>query len=309
MAYDTDDPRSQLGPATTTSGSDQRGPGINVAPQYFEFDQMEPTEITGAGTRSWLVRSQSAVVSFDRAAAGDRLERADQIDEYLVLIPDGGAGVTIEAGRAVEPVTGPALVVVPPGPSAVTPTTDATLVRLFSPRSGDLRDRCINQAFYARGPDPNVAPFRPWPDPPDGPRIRAYPLEEYPADPDRFGRLFRSTTLMVNYFYDSPGPRDPTKMSPHHHDDFEQLSLQLAGDYVHHIRTPWGVDSTAWRDDEHRHCTSPAVTVIPPPSIHTSEAVGDTSHQLVDIFAPPRFDFSARPGWVLNEEEYPVPEG
>ena len=163
-----------------------------------------------------------------------------------------------------------------------------------------------NRALY-EVPDPNVPAFTAWPDPPSGHRVRVYPMADVPADPKRFGRLFRCSTIMVNVFESVPEPRDPAKLSPHHHDDFEQLSLTFAGDYVHHIRTPWTVDMANWRDDDHAFVPSPAVTIIPPPTVHTSQAVHHMPHQLVDIFAPPRHDFSAKPGWVLNADEYPIP--
>jgi len=232
--------------------------------------------------------------------------RAGQPDEYMVLCPDPDTDVTATAGGAPQRLRGAGVIVMPPGDGALTFATAGAVARVFSTRASDLTAACANAASYAV-PDPNVAPFVAWPDPPGGSRVRVYPLADVPRDPGRFGRLFRCTTLMVNVFEVEHAPRDVARLSPHHHDDFEQLSLTFAGDYVHHIRTPWTVDLRQWRDDEHHFTPSPAVTVIPPPAIHTSQAVHHMPHLLVDIFAPPRLDFSLRPGWVLNADEYPLP--
>ena len=51
-------------------------------------------------------------------------------------------------------------------------------------------------------------------------------------------------------------------------------------------------------------CASPSVAIIPPGIIHSTRAVGEGTHQLIDIFAPPRADFLAQ-GWALNADEYP----
>jgi hypothetical protein len=302
MSYDPSDLRSQL----TATRTEQRRPGACFPPQYFEFLRLVPDDVTPRGTHSWFVRSQNCCVNFSVVHAGDSLARVEQPDEYMVLFPSPDSAAVITAGGDREEIRGSSIAVIPPGSSEVVMASTGPVVRLFSNRVTDLLERCSNADVYDE-PDRNVATFEPWPDPSGGHHVRVYRLGDIPADPGRFGRILRSSTLMVNYFYVDDEPRDPHQLSPHHHDDFEQISLQLEGDYVHHIRTPWTVDLAEWRDDEHRFCSSPAVTIIPPPTVHTSQSVGHMRHQLVDIFCPPRTDFSERPGWVLNHDDYPLP--
>jgi hypothetical protein len=304
MPYDQNDPRATLG-GTATATHAPGGSGVNVAPQYFEFARMD-SDRTAHGSRTWWTRSQAAVMAYTDGRAGERLVRTGQPDEYVVLLDDPSASITIEWGGNRATAHGRSVVVVPPGDSVVELGSTAAVTRVFTSQSDDLCALCTNNDFYDTA-DPNVPSFQPWPDAPSGHRIRVYNIDSVADEPGRFGRIFRCSTFMVNYLPHVDGPRDPKKMSPHFHDDFEQLSLQLHGDYTHHIRTPWTPDMTTWREDEHVTCTSPALCVIPPPSIHTSQAVGTSRNQLIDIFSPPRFDFSAKPGWVLNADEYPAP--
>lgn len=302
MSYGANDPRSAIAAGRQTPARP------NAPAQFLDLSELEPDEISSLGSRTWWVRGQNMVVAHTQARAGERLERAGQADEYMVVFPDAGAVAEIGTGTDKATVTDRSVVVVPAGESHVEVRSDTTVVRLFSVRSADLLDRCRNRSAYAE-PDPNVAPFAPWPDPVDGPRVRVYPVADHPYEPGRFGRIFRCSTVMVNLFDADFGPRDPANLSPHHHDDFEQYSLTVAGRWVHHIRTPWTRDLADWRPDEHVEVASPSVTVIPPPAVHTSRSIGQGVNQLIDVFCPPRLDFSERPGWVLNDAEYPLPPG
>lgn len=277
---------------------------------YLEFGAAgpaaQPEQRTAAGTRTWLSRGQNFVVAYSSAVAGDELSRTDQPDEYMVILPDDNCAVTVRASGEQQTITGQAVIVMPPGASSMTADSDCDLVRLITVRSTDLAAASANAATYAAA-DPRIPEFTPWPDPPTGHRIRVYPLAEVPTDPDRFGRIFRCSTFMVNFLNPRNGPRDAETLSPHDHEDFEQCSLAVGGEFVHHIRVPWTKRKSDWIDDEHRTVGSPSVTVIPPQTVHTTEAIGSGRNQLIDIFCPPRADFSARPGAVLNADDYPTP--
>jgi hypothetical protein len=302
--YESDDPRSALATGTIQNQAETPFEMPDSAECVILSDP--PTIEDGGRLRGWYVRGQNFVVNHVSADAGAVLSRDDQPDEYMVLLPDPGTTISVGTPGETQTVTGPSLIIVPPGPSSLTVQDPARLTRLFTARSTDLITRCANAAGY-RQPKANLPPFAPWPAPPGGYRIRHYSLDT-PDEPGRFGRIWRCTTLMVNVLPTQNGPRDPRKLSPHTHDDFEQGSLGLDGDFVHHLRWPWTANLGQWREDLHLVCPSPSVTVIPPRVLHTTQATSTGHNRLVDIFSPPRRDFSRQPGWVLNADDYPQPE-
>jgi hypothetical protein len=299
--YDKSDPRSALASPTKSS---KPSATTFAGAEYAKFYETEPQE-DAPDARTWYARGQNFVVAYTEARPGAALSRKGQPDEYVVLVSDAATAIDVSAADDSQRVGGYSLVFVPPGDSTVTVPTGGRIVRLFTTRSPDLASKCINAASYAL-PHPNIPPFEPWPEPRGGYRIRPYSLD-VPQQEGRFGKIFRCTTFMVNYLEPRSGPRDVTKLSPHYHDDFEQCSLALEGAFIHDIRWPWTTNMNNWREDEHEHCASPSIAVIPPPAIHTSRAIDKGVNQLVDIFCPPRRDFSEKPGWVVNADDYPMP--
>jgi hypothetical protein len=298
VAYDSSDLRSTLPSSTATAPAPERFSGS----EHVKFRDLAPVE-KGPGVSTWYARGQNFVVGYSELDGTVAFSRTDQPDEYVVLLADD----SLNASVGDVSVSGKTMIVVPPGDSTVTITGKGRVVRLLTTRSSDIAALAANAGSYDE-PHENIPPFQPWPEPVGGYRVRTYDLTVPPLSNPPF-RLYRCTTFMVNFIDPKQGPRDPAKMSPHKHDDFEQCSIVLAGQYVHHIRWPWTTNKANWRADEHENVFAPAVTVIPPPSLHTSEAIGPDSNHLVDVFSPPRFDFSAMEGWVFNADDYPAPSG
>ncbi|GIH22623.1 hypothetical protein Aph01nite_09330 [Acrocarpospora phusangensis] len=298
--YAADDIRSRLTPATPTRTVDAATP-IRPA-QWIEFHEQPPYEAGANGSTTWIACAANLVIAYTDAKAGDVFPRTGQPDEYALLMYSDSAPVTVTGGSRTESVAEEAFVVIPPGDSEIRADGDGVLIRVFSVNTRDLWESAANADAYTE-PDPRVTPLDPWPDPVGGFTLRVYRLADTPIAEGRFGRIFRTTTLMVNFLAEEPHPRDAHRLSPHHHDDFEQISLAVKGRFMHHIRYPWGPDSTLWRPDERREIATPSICVIPPPTVHTTQGVGP-HQQLIDIFSPPRADFSAS-GWVLNAADYP----
>jgi mannose-6-phosphate isomerase-like protein (cupin superfamily) len=271
------------------------------------FDHMEPQETAADGTRTWITRGANFLVAVSRVKTGAQLAREDNADEYMVILPPGTAA-TIRAGAEEIEADEDSLTIVPPGPSTVTAQCDGLIVRVLTGKAADLLAKAWNAGTYADGA-PEVAPVVAWPDPVDGFKLRHYPLAPLAkADGPRIQpRLFRSTNMMVNLFAYYQTRRDTSTLSPHWHEDFEQASLTLDGTWIHHMRWPWNADLAQWRPDMHDTIETPSVIIIPANVVHTSRDVGEGVSSLYDIFCPPRLDFASKKGFVVNEDEYPMP--
>ena len=299
--YDASDPRSTLVSASPAQAA--KLPETFAAGDFGLFYEQPPQDDEPTG-QTWYIRGQNILVAYTMGVKGAVLEREDQPDEYALLLYDAAGGARVTAAGETRTLEGGTVTFVPPGASRIELLGAQQVLRLFTTRSADLLERCANRDAY-REARPNIAAHEPWPTPPDGFKIRSYDLDVAP-EPGRFGRIWRCTTLMVNALDPQMGPRDVTKLSPHHHDDFEQCSIALVGSFTHHLRWPWTPNLTAWRDDEHHHVQSPSVLIIPPPAVHTTRGMDEGLNQLIDVFAPPRRDFSDK-GWVLNASDYPAP--
>lgn len=273
----------------------QQTPRASIGTPYDSPAQI----VAPDGTETWLTRGRTFVVAISKVAPGSRLVREANPDEYMLFMTDG-MRATIEAGgeTVVSEGKGDALTIVPPGASTVTVHTAGWVTRIFSHRAADLAEQAGNPDYPILAPDAPPAP------PPGGFKLRHYVLDEY-KKPDSPARPFRSTNLLVNAFVPRDFRRDTRKMTPHDHEDFDQASLALQGNFIHHLRYPWTPDMSQWREDEHHAVGSPSVIVMPAKVIHTTQDVGEGWCQLVDIFSPPRADFVERPGWLCNEADYP----
>ena len=274
-------------------------PAVAGIPVVDETAMRAPDVVSAGGSRTWSVRGRNFVVAVTELEAGDRLTEHDVADEHLLIVQDDAVVDVEHDDHAGVLVSGPSLVVVPAGTSAVRARSSTTVARVFTARCDEQMRRAVN---HADGVDPRAAPL------PEravaaAEKIRVFRVDDVPDEQGRLGRIFRTSSLMVNWFPVHEGPRDTERLSPHSHEAFEQLSVTLVGSHVHHLRVPWTSRMSEWRDDEHVPVGSPSMTLIPPTVVHTTRAVGAGPHTLVDVFAPPREDFLAN-GWVLNAADY-----
>jgi hypothetical protein len=262
---------------------------MDVAIRQPEFHDLAANRESGRA----IVRAQNFCIERFVGSAGSRFAFAART-ECIVLLPAVAAKLSGDRGASLP---GHAAVIVPQGAYELELSGAGEAYILATDRS-DLD---------VKGIPPHDARLRPV----GAPRrriaregeVRIHPVGDIAIPPDN-GRLrfLQSQTMSINWVeYD--GVRDRSGLSPHAHVDFEQASLAIAGEFVHHLRTPWGRNADLWHDDAHLSVGPASVVVIPPEIIHTTEGVGEGHHVLVDVFAPPREDFIAR-NWVFNANEY-----
>lgn len=267
----------------------------SIGRYYAEKPQLE-----GQGVRSWITRAANFAIVVSEGTAGSSFS-GTAVDEQFVYTLEGGVRVNA-GGQSIE-LGAEDLAIVPPGPWTIHFTNPGHVVHQIT-TDEPLAKHAANAATYAAGA-PEVAKSEPWPEPVGGYRLRRYSTLEAYA---RGGMVhaFRTRKLMMVPYARFLEPRDETQLSPHSHADFEQGSVALEGGWVHHLRVPWVPDKRAWRPDLHLEVDSPSTTIIPAGVIHTSQGIAGEGMRLIDVFAPPRVDFSEK-GWVDNAADYPMP--
>lgn len=291
----TSDPREKLAGAGAVAADT-----TSIAPpETVDYRSVDGRREVGPTMWAKAARAQNFVLDLAVGTDDFTLEWDDTIG-YVVIALDDDGSVDVSAGEGTVSLNGRGIVTVPAGHSTVVGRGGGRLARMFPAASAQAADLAANSASYAE-PHPRVALVEPVKG--EVAELKSFAVADFPNEGGRFGTIFRTETLMINFLDDSPGARDTEKMSPHHHDDFEQGSFTTSGEWAHHIRTPWTKQMSKWREDEAIAVGGETLTVIPPPTVHTSRSVGSGLNRMIDLFSPSRGDFEDQ-GWVLNAEDY-----
>ena len=268
---------------------------------YRQFWEDAPDETDGTAS-IWYHRTQNSITVYLSGPAGSKYTRKGNPDESFVW--SLFTGVKVTAGDQVITGSAGSVFIVPPGDSEIELTEEGSAWIGYTTNAADLLDKCPNKSEYepALG---NIAPVTELGEPVDGYKLKHFDLNASPDGP----RCFVHRTAMSKFRWPFRSqPRDPEKMSPHDHEDFEQNSLVMAGTVVHHMRRHWTRNSREWLPDEHQVVIAPAVAISKPPDIHTTQAVtSGATVGLIDFYVPARWDIVTTPGMVTNEGEYPIP--
>ena len=80
-----------------------------ATPPDVEFSDLgtgDPDETTPGGSSTWYFRGHNFVLAHTTLVAGDVLERGDQPDEYVVILPYEESSVEVRASREGASVSG-----------------------------------------------------------------------------------------------------------------------------------------------------------------------------------------------------------
>ncbi len=105
------------------------------------------------------------------------LERKNQADEYMIILPPG-VDATVEAGSVKIDGKGDSLFIAPPGASKITAKSKGLIARIITTKAVDLVEKAHNKAIYADGA-PEITPIKYWPDPVEGFKLRHYDMSKH----------------------------------------------------------------------------------------------------------------------------------
>ncbi len=272
-------------------------------PSLIEFPLHETTG--SSGLRHWTGRGQNFAVTYLESPSDGAAREFTSQDELMVLnlespLALAGAGQKLEAPSR-------SICILPPGSWSLKPAAGGRSVVIQSLRADEDASGAVNAREYAAR-DSRIGPVGPpYVRQSGGGSAQVLLIDDIkaPADKPRL-KMLQTSTLSINWV-EYEGPRNRTQLSPHSHASFEQGSLGLDGDFLHHLRTPWGENAEIWQEDRHAQLASPSLMVVPVGLVHTSEGVGPGHHLLIDVFSPPRADFIGK-GWVANANDYATPQ-